>query len=160
VNNLESVLAQELRPVAAPAELWERVEMPRVSPRRVALPGWTWAVAAAAIVVIVSGWSLSLRGEIRSSDPARIRAWVRENTGMDVPLERTAAVEFAGARIVQRGQAAEIVYKAANFDATLLVTRPGRIPVNASHPTVRGLVLAVNCASPEGMQAACRLCHG
>lgn len=165
MNNLESVLAGELRPVAAPAELRERVERPRPRQTRAAVSRWWWAVAAAAMLAIASAWGLRPGGEIRSSDAAEIRGWVLAKTGLDVPLPAAAPVRLAGARVLNGGKAAKIAYRVSGFEAALLVSRAEAVHTvigagRAVCPVSKGQVYVLECSSPEGLQVACRLCHG
>ena len=171
MNNLESVLEQELRPVSAPAELWERIERPR--PRRAERrrSEWRWAVAMAAVILVVSApWALRRDNALQSADPAQIRAWVMANAGIDVPLSLAAPVQMASVGSIDRGRGAEIAYEIDGQHAILRVT-----PADADQPVqhsqvingsrsakwiLRGQVYTLECASPEGLQTACRLCHG
>lgn len=175
MNNLESVLErqleQELRPVSAPPELWERIETPRVARAERRAPRWRWAVAFAAIALVVSA-SVGLRRDegIQSADPAQIRAWVLANTGIDVPLSLAAPVQMASVGSIDRGRGAEIAYEIDGQRAILRVT-PANADQAVAHTRVitgarlakwvlRGQVYTLECASPEGLQSACRLCHG
>src|SRR5580698_3657367 len=112
---LELELAHRLTPVVAPEGLWERVENgPPVGAVRRALPRavWTaWPVAAMATLGLAAGalWLAGVRAsvpeqaldirqlaasesgqsvplELYTSDPAEIRRWLRQHTGLDVPL--------------------------------------------------------------------------
>ncbi|HTS26902.1 MAG TPA: hypothetical protein VMH81_13580 [Bryobacteraceae bacterium] len=79
---LELELAEELRPVAAPDELWERVRMaasaaefgvsPRPAPRRRRLAAWAWASlpVAAILTLMIAAATLWLvaRGQERGLD--------------------------------------------------------------------------------------------
>lgn len=167
MDNLESLLARELRPVAAPAELWGRVEMPRAPRSRVAPLRWAWA-AAAAVLVAAFAWGLRSPRELRSSDPAEIRVWARANAGIDVPLAARTPARLAGARLA--GGAVEISYSVDGFDATLRVAKAeprgasghGSFDIGARTASwvSRGLRYTLACSSPEALQVACRLCHG
>jgi hypothetical protein len=77
INRLEEELARQLRPVAAPEDLWLRIEEPRRSHTGAVLrwPVWAFAAALAATVALFC-FSLA-RGveevQFRPTDPAHIR---------------------------------------------------------------------------------------
>jgi hypothetical protein len=143
----ESELSRHLGPVKAPDELWDRVQGREVSYRtpRAAAFAWGWAVAAVATVVVVAGMTvwlnrslsseeLAVRAlsrtpaqmEFRSADLAELRAWVKADTGLDVPLPvRTASsVQLVGAHVSRKGTpTAEISYRVGGMDATLVVSK-------------------------------------
>jgi hypothetical protein len=173
---LETVLSRHLRPVRAPEALWDRVQNPPVMRARRA--HLVWALAAAAVVA-VGLWGFHPREEstaalergivdFRSSEPAKVRAWVRANTGLDIPLrlEATSLVVLIGASMVKGGRA-EIIYRADGYDAALVVSKAasaagdGHRFVSRGNGvaswTMHGQLYTVACADP---QAACLLCHG
>src|SRR5207244_1248109 len=90
--SIEPILAQKLRRVAAPEELWERIQSPRhnQAPRdqhRFSGEKLAWALVAAMLVaVLVWGFPSHRDLAIRSADAAQIRKWVKTNAGVDVPL--------------------------------------------------------------------------
>jgi hypothetical protein len=171
---LTNLLEHGLRPVAAPPELWDRVQSARVSRPQTNSRGFVWALALAVILAAVV---LSLvRSPARDSqqvafhcqNPAQLRAWVKANTGLDVPLRGApaAAIQLMGARAVD-GRA-EIAYRAGNRDALLLVSRAETGAPNVGHSFVSGNVSAwvmagqqftLACADPAALQLACKLCH-
>jgi hypothetical protein len=130
-----------------------------------------WAAAVAALILVVSV-SVGLRRDdgLQSTDPAQIRAWVLANTGIDVPLSLAAPVQTASVGSIDRGRGAEIAYEIDGQRALLRIT-PAEAGQAVEHTRVitgsklakwvlRGQVYTLECASPEGLQAACRLCHG
>ena len=147
---LEEELARHLRPVAAPADLWLRIEEPRggyvVLARR--WPVWAFAAALAATIAL---FCFSLRSDtgsylaksavrelargvddvqFRSADPAAIRAWVRANAGFDIPLPPRSAdnVKIIGVSVVHSGAPMVCVtYRVGNRPSRLLVARAAAV---------------------------------
>ena len=193
INKWDEELARHLRPVAAPEDLWFRIQEPQIG-RGVALTRWPIWAFAAALAATIALFCFSLRsdtnsymakfdaGELtrgidnvqfRSADPARIRAWVMENAGIDIPLPAKAegAVKLIGASVFHSGSPMVCVtYRAGNQEARLLVTRASAAaPHHASieQSSYRGAsfsswvmdgrsyLLAVSTTG----NAACRLCH-
>lgn len=153
----EPALARELGPVAAPEELWERVCNP--GPRPAWKPGLhatvnaarfraCATVACAGLVVLLAVWAYPSRREFRSGDAGQIRAWVRANAGVDVPLRShlPAELRLTGARVVNG--TAEIAYRVNNREC-LVVNRPSM----ARHR------FSLSCTSPGDIKVACSLCH-
>jgi hypothetical protein len=115
-----------------------------------------------------------------SAEPARIRQWLRSETGVDVPLpgEVAAPIRLLGARIVRNsGRAAEVVYRVSGHDATLLVARmdPARAAAAMKHRflkeehygstgvsswTMRGQLYTLAFSGSLDNNAGCILCHG
>jgi hypothetical protein len=66
--DMEPLLKEHLRPVHAPDELWDRIHNPSVPARR----QWTWAVAAAALMVVLA-WGAKVQSDnvvqVRASNP-------------------------------------------------------------------------------------------
>src|SRR5690349_15926223 len=93
---VEAELRQGLQSVRAPEELWERIQRRDAG---VARGGrrYVWAIAAAAMAMLVL-FLARPRGEFQSGDAARIRAWVRLHTGLDVPLQASTALQLVGAK--------------------------------------------------------------
>jgi hypothetical protein len=169
-----NLLERGLRPVAAPPELWDRVRNSKPVSSRGSNRMLVWAMAA---TVVLAAVALSLvRSPVRDSqqlafhcqNPAQLRAWVKANTGLDVPLRGTpaAAIQLIGARAVD-GRA-EIAYREGNRDSLLLVSRAKAGSANAPHSFVSGNVSAwvmagqqfsLACADPAALQLACKLCH-
>jgi anti-sigma factor RsiW len=111
---------------------------------------WQWAAAALATVAVVAGitfWqNREISGEERavralsrtpeqlqfhSADAAELRAWVKTDTGMDVPMpaHTASSVQLVGAYVNRKGNTptAEISYRVGGLDATLVVSK---IPMN------------------------------
>jgi hypothetical protein len=146
VNRWDEELARQLRPVAAPEDLWFRIREPQRGHGRAVgrWPVWAFAAALAATIAL---FCFSLRsdtnsylakfaaGELargsedvqfRSGDPAQIRAWVQVNTGMDIPLPARAGenVRLIGVSIFHSGSPMVCVtYRVGNQPSRLLVTR-------------------------------------
>jgi hypothetical protein len=177
---LEPVLTEHLGRVPAPQELWRRLQTPRFEGTRSSRPQLAWALATTLAIVAVA-WSFHTRINattshdanltLRCADPARIRAWVKANTGLDVPLpdKPAAAVQLVSARAVQSDPpSAEVDYVAAGHEEHLLVSKarsdgpthqlPGADDRHASW-TMRGQVYTLACADPAELKAACLLCH-
>ena len=175
---MKSELQLALHQVTAPPELWDRVQAGRFSQPQATNRGFVWALALAVVLAGVALSTLRARRETVASDsqqmafhcqnPAQLRAWVRANTGFDVPLRAAlpASIQLIGARAVE-GRA-EIAYRAGNRDAVLLVSRADPGSANAPHTRVSGKssswVMAgqrftLACDNPADLQLACKLCH-
>jgi hypothetical protein len=148
---IESALEQRLARVGAPDELWDRVVTPRAQrPRlRVARLSACGTLAVALLLV----WGAGPRNvQFASSDPIAIRAFVRANSGIDVPLHAgplVGANAAAGrAEIVYRVNRRELKLVASNADAAR-----GRMSWSAGG---RNYMLA--CDAPADLKA-CALCH-
>ena len=192
MHKLEPELQWGLREVSAPPELWERVvaasavETPPVKPFRW---GLVWATAAAAILIATSATlvqlqragsdeALALRAlhadskltGFQCENPARLRAWVRAKTGLDLPLreEASPAIQLIGARTIGDARGVEVAYRAGNRDAVLLVSRAEAGAVSVAHNRASGSVstwvmdgqrYTLACDTPADLQLACQLCH-
>lgn len=191
MHKLEPELEWNLREVSAPPELWERVqasvvEHPPVKPFRW---GLVWATAAAAILIATSATlvhleragsdeAMALRAlhadsklvGFQCENPARLRAWVRARTGLDLPLreETSPAIQLIGARTIEDSRSVEVAYRAGNRDAVLLVSRAEAGAVNVAHNRASGNVSSwvmdgqrytLACDNPADLQLACKLCH-
>ena len=156
-SRLDRELMRELRPVAAPDELWLRIEEPDRSPMHV---GWRWPMwaFAAAIAATIALFCFSLRsdttsymakfaaGELargaedvqfRSADPAQIRTWLRSNTGIDVPLpDKTRNdVKLIGASVWRNGSPmACVTFRVGNRRSQLLVARATAVAPRHASP--------------------------
>ncbi|HUI82334.1 MAG TPA: hypothetical protein VLY24_30635 [Bryobacteraceae bacterium] len=145
-NRLEEELARQLRPVAAPAGLWLRIEGsgPVAAGAMLRWPVWALAAAVAAMIAL---FCFSLRSdtgpymakaaarelargadqvEFRSADPGAIRAWVKANAGFDValPAEVPAQVKIVGVSVLRNGSPMVCVtYRVGNRPSRLLVAR-------------------------------------
>jgi len=172
---VESELHQGLREVTAPPELWDRLQSARVSRPQTTGRGFVWALALAFVLAAVA---LSLaRSPVHKDsqvtafhcqNPTELRAWVKANTGFDVPLRtaQSASIQLIGARVVD-GRA-EIAYRAGNRDAVLLVSRADSGAANLPHSRVSGKAsswvmggrrFTLACDNPADLQLACKLCH-
>lgn len=156
---LEQELEQSLRRVSAPQELWDRIQSPQQTPARVRTRFMAWATLP--VVMFVAFWGAHSRNnpatQFRSSDPVEIQAWVRANTGLDVPLH---SGHLAGAKLVSTGTA-EISYRLAGHDATLLISNaPVAIRRNGASVswTTAGLTYQLACAEPQDFKT-CVMCH-
>lgn len=189
---LERELELGLRELTAPPELWDRIQaasvVETVSPTAFRW-GLVWATAAAAILIATaatyvhlqranSDEALAMRAlnagstsiAFRCENPARLRAWVRANTGLDLPLrpEMSPSIELIGARTVENARGVEVAYRAGNRDAVLLVSRaePGagiaahnHASGNVSTWVMDGERYTLACDNPADLQLACKLCH-
>jgi hypothetical protein len=101
-------------------------------------------------------------------NPAQLRAWVKANTGFNVPLRAAlpASIQLIGARA--REGRVEIAYRAGNRDATLLVSRANAGEVSVPHSQVNGKAsswvmdgqrFTLACNDSADFQLACKLCH-
>jgi hypothetical protein len=172
---LTDLLEDGLCEVQAPPELWDRIQAPQAVRRKGNSRRLLWAPALAVVLAAVA-LSLVRSPERNHSqvtafhcqNPAQLRAWVKANTGFNVPLRAAlpASIQLIGARAVE-GRA-EIAYRAGNRDATLLVSRANAGAVSVPHSQVNGKVsswvmdgqrftLASN--DPADFQLACKLCH-
>jgi hypothetical protein len=174
-QRLERDLQRGLRAVAAPPELWDRLQSVRVNPAQENNRGLVWALALAVVLAAV-GLSL-VRSPARQAaqqmalhcqNPAQLRSWVRANTGLDVPLRAAppASIQLIGARNL--GGSVEIAYRAANRAAVLSVSKAEAESPNAPHGRVSGNVSSWIMAgqrfrlasdSPADLLLACKLCH-
>jgi hypothetical protein len=151
----EPELGRHLRPVKAPEELWDRVQNPKVarapiSSRPVRMgpvqPAWFGAVAMV-VIALAATWALRLRSEanlsneqlavrallnghaelgLQSEQPAEIRAWVKEHTGIDLPeqMRSSRAVRLYGARMIRKDvPTAEVSYRVGDMDVALVVSK-------------------------------------
>jgi hypothetical protein len=161
---IEQELERSLRRVAAPEELWDRVQHPGQEPAPVRTRFMAWATLP--VVMLVALWAPHARNtgplQFHSSDPAEIRAWVKTNTSLDVPLH---AGNLAGANAVS-AQMAEIAYRVDGRKVSLLVSNDmlAAGPVfrerNARRVswTAGGKTYLLACAEPQDLKA-CALCH-
>jgi len=144
-TTVESELARDLGPVAAPDALWDRIERGR-PPR--AKPSLTWPIAAALTLVAASGGLWWLHGtpagledfavtelhadpgllDLHSDDPGEIRRWVKAQVGIDLELPArrpTGEIRLLGVRLMERKGApvAAVAYRVGRANAALLVSR-------------------------------------
>lgn len=141
---LEAVLAEHLRPVAAPPDLWARIQNRRHL-RPAGLSTWQFASAMAAGLLVVASvfgsyerpglaanealadqaLSGSVKLNLQSDQPQQIRNWVKANTGIDIPLvpEPASSIRMTGTCTIR--SAVAVAYRAGDSDATLVVARDG-----------------------------------
>ncbi len=160
---IEQELEQSLRRVAAPEELWDRLQGPKPGPARVRTRFMAWAAVPLVmpLVMLIAVFAPHTRNEpglqFRSSDPAEIRAWVRANTSLDVPMH---AGNLAGANAISP-DGAEIAYRVGDRNMSLLVSAgpvlPDKSPRHISW-TAGGKTYLLACAEPRDLKA-CALCH-
>lgn len=170
--NLGSNLQHGLRGVAAPAELWDRVQSIRPSRRRALGRRLVWALAASVVLATLALSKLpggrSQQMAFHCQNPAQLRAWVKANTGFNVPLRAAlpASIQLIGARTVE-GRV-EIAYRAGNRDAMLLVSQadPGSVDLAHNRMTGKssswvmdGQRFTLACNDSADFQLACKLCH-
>jgi|SRR6266850_6502095 len=167
---IEPILERKLDRVAAPEELWDRIDKPVAGrfpnrDRKGAVLAWT---LVAAMLVVVLMWGLRPRRDLvfRSESATQIREWVKANAGFDVPLLGSGEVHLAGARWV-RGDV-EVSCRVGNHQAKLLVSRGisslrhGTQPAMARSTVswgMSGRLYTLACATPEDLRIACLLCH-
>ena len=192
----EPELSRHLGPVKAPNELWDRVRGAEAHSFRSSGPKlrmrMAWAAAALATVALVAGvniWrnrSLSSEEravralartaeqlEFRSADLAEIRAWVKEGSGLEVPLRSLPAgnVQLIGASLTRHGAAAaEISYRVGGMVAALVISKANEggdgkhafVKSGSYHGanfqswTMRGEMFTIAAADAR---AGCLLCH-
>jgi len=155
---IERELEQSLRRVAAPEELWDRLQSPQPVRSRVQTRFMALATAPVVMLVALLG-SHSANApsvQFRSSDAREIQAWVKARTGLDVPMH---AGNLAGASVLP-GSAAEIAYRGAG-NMTLLVSLEAASTArnaNVLSWSTRGLTFQLACAEQQDLKA-CALCH-
>jgi len=175
---LDVLLEDNLRPVAAPAGLWDRLWRPRLpQPKSSLIPGLAFGAAAVVAAALIAAVALpparhaNSQQALRSSDPAEIRAWVKNCTGLDVPLAQALppSIQLVEARTAtQEPRAAEIVFRLDGRETVLNVSAaPAAKPVTiqmAVHRQgqrtwqARGVSYELK-GNAVGLEAACRLCH-
>ena len=183
---LEAVLRRHLGRVSAPDELWDRVVLPRVERRTLHRPvRWILAVSALTVSVFAAAWGYHPRSlilketpELRSNHAADIQAWVRNRTGLDLPLRDrpNPSIQMIGASVVESsGPTIAVRYRAGGQAFVLLVSRTGLQRSSMHRHTELNIAMLQNAravswtmagqsyslASPsaDGWQAACSVCH-
>jgi hypothetical protein len=177
-QRLELELQRGLRQVTAPPELWDRLQSPASAPSRAARVSKRFyqGLLAAAVTLAMVGLSFvhsparpdSPKLAFHCQNPAQLRAWVRANTGLDVPLRSAppASIQLIGAQ--SREGRVEIAYTAGNHDALLLVSRAGAGSANEPHSRISGNVsswvmdgqrFTLTASDAAELQLACKLCH-
>jgi hypothetical protein len=166
---LEPVLAEHLKPVAAPRELLARVKSQRQSSPR-ALRAGLVALAAVLVIGVAIGLLRDSRPkEFRSSNAQEVQAWVKANTGLDVPFRGRfgESVKLIGASRIDTG--VEIAFTLQDRTQKLQISKlpaggpkahkfVGRGAQSVSW-TMGGQAYTLKCATPQDAQAACALCH-
>jgi len=156
---IEQELEQSLRRVAAPQDLWDRIHSSQQPRIRVRTRFMAWATVP--VVMLVALWGSHPRSnaaiQFRSSDPGEIRAWVRANADLDVPLHDG---NLAGASIVSP-RTVEIAYRTGGHEMSLFVS-DAAAPVRAAVGTISwsagGQAYLLACAEPQYLKS-CALCH-
>jgi len=186
---LEPELHRGLHPVAAPPELWNRVQSARRGQLKPGDRRLVWAAAAAVILMAVGlsqvrrpspadDEALAMRAlagdsqrvSFRCENPSQLRAWVRAHTGIDVPLrpEASPSIQLIGAQMIDGARGAEVAYRAGNRAAVLVVSHAdsnsGAAPHNHASGNVSSWVMngerfTLACNDSADLQLACKLCH-
>jgi hypothetical protein len=189
MDRLERELQQGLRSVTAPPELWERVRAAQALQPGEGNRGLVWALAMAVFLAAVAlslvrppDEAFAIRAladgspgiAFRCQNPAQIRAWVRANTGLDLPLRDgpSLSIQLIGAQTIDGTRGVEVAYRAGNRDAVLVVSRAeagsarrpharasGDASGNVSTWVTDGQRYTLACNDPAGLQLACKLCH-
>ena len=191
----EPELNRHLSPVKAPDQLWDRIHAAEASFEIVRTPkprfgmALAWGAAALLIVGAITGvntWrnrnlsseERAVRAlarapeqvEFRSNDLTEIRAWVKQSSGLEVPLRGLPAdnVQLIGASLA--GPAAEISYRVGGMDAALVISKAAEggdgkhafVKSGSYHGanfqswTMRGEMFTIAAADAR---AGCMLCH-
>jgi hypothetical protein len=160
----EPALAGHLDRVAAPEDLWDRIQNPQPRKARVPASARIVRMCACAAMVLLAAWLYPRSREVRSGDAAGVRSWVRANTGIDVPLLRQpAGIRVTGARLAKG--AVDIAFRVGPSDGHLAVIQGESGGVHANpHGRVfvwrmDGHTYTLTCATPEDLRMACGLCH-
>jgi hypothetical protein len=155
---IEQELERALRRVAAPEQLWDRIQSPE--PVRSRVHTRFMALATVPMVMLVALIGSHTRNvpavQFRSSDPAAIQAWVKSGTGLEVPMH---AGKLAGASIVS-ARTAEIAYRGEGNMTLLVSARAAQSPRNSNvfSWTANGLTYQLACAEQQDLKT-CALCH-
>lgn len=186
---LELELAEELRPVAAPDELWGRIVAVRTTPvHRRESPRHSWSllpiaaivtlmIAAATLWLVAKGQDpgLDLQQlaiqqlrdprplDLQSADPAQIKAWANRQAGVELSFPAGTPVCFLGARMIRKSgtRIAAVTYRVGGDTATLLVARAGSsADLGHGHQwKSQGQTYALASSNPAHLDGACVLCH-
>ena len=154
---IERELERSLRRVAAPEELWDRLQSPqpvrsRVQTRFMALA----TVPVVMLVALLGSHSANVPAvQFRSNDAQAIEAWVKARTGLDVPMH---SGKLAGASVVHGG-VAEIAYRGEGGMKLMVSAEPAfSRNANGFSWTTGGLVYQLSSAEQQDLKA-CALCH-
>jgi hypothetical protein len=175
---MELELAEALRPVSAPPEMWARVQTAARPPRQRfynALRYWPAAAMAAVLILAGTVWmaakgappALELQRiaqaqlheqaplDLRSSDASEINRWMRAQAGVDLRLPQQSRVQLEGARVIGRGgtRVASVIYRVGSAEAALVMLRSAS---SGENPHGR---FALAYADPTHQDAACVICH-
>jgi hypothetical protein len=106
------------------------------------------SACATVVLLVLAVWIYPSKRELRSADTSQVRAWVRANSGVDVPLRShlPAELRVTGARVVN-GRA-EIAYRVNNRECLV-----------ATRPQTSGHRFSLSCTRPDDLKIACSLCH-
>jgi hypothetical protein len=147
---LEPALSRELGVVPAPEELWEKIQHPGPPKPSVhtSVNAARMSACATVVVLLLSLWLYPWRHELRSGDAGEIRAWVRANAGVDVPLRSNlpAELQLVGATVV-KGRA-EIAYRVHSRECLV-----------ANRKQASGHRFSLSCTRPDDLKIGCSLCH-
>ena len=155
INRIEVELSRHLKPLAAPDDLWRRVQTaPAAKVRKPRWLLWPVAVTVAAASALFyfslksdstsslakAAWRELSSGteavDFRSSDPVEIRAWIEANAGLDVPLGSAHSVQFIGVTLLRSSPCMVCVsYRIGDRRGELLVARGGS--GGPKHPSIR-----------------------
>ena len=161
----EPALARHLDRVAAPEDLWERIQSPQRK-KGVHRSVNAARIGACATIALLAVWFYVGNRGIRSGDAGEVRAWVLAKAGVDVPLRGShAGLQVTGAS-VGKGSV-EIAYRVGSRDGRLLVAKGGSGGGRHSMPSgarvftwsMDGHTYTLACATPEDLKIACNLCH-
>ena len=155
---IEQELERSLRRVAAPEQLWDRIQSPRAVRSRVHTRFMALAtVPAMMLVALIGSHTRPVPAvQFRSSDPAAIQTWLKTSAGLDVPMH---SGRLAGASVVSAGTA-KIAYRGEG-NMTLLVSAQAALGARNSNRlswTANGLTYQLACAEQQDLKA-CALCH-
>jgi hypothetical protein len=167
---LEPLLNEHLRPAVAPEALWDRVQYPRDTRSRSARLSLVWAPALVPLIALLI-WGFHPQREpskLQSGSAREIQAWVRANTGLDIPMraDMPPAIRLTGATLRQ-SSAAEVTYRAGGHAVGLVVSKttaansathalPNRTRLSWS---MGGQSYTLTCVDPTDLKIACLLCH-
>jgi len=182
---LGPVLRRGLQRVPAPHGLWDRIVLPRMEVRPNPNYRFIWILAATSafmlsVLTMARGYhlghsgneGLGIRMQLASTNVSEIRTWVRDRTGLDLPLRHpsSADVRMAGVSLQESGDI-EIRFRAANQDAVMTLSRSRReFP---DHTYISGKSVAnlktISWSVADGaytlalhsddLRAACLVCH-
>ncbi len=195
----EPELHRHLGPVKAPDDLWDRIhaadassfEVVRTRKLRFGM-AMAWGTAAIVTVAAIAGFTTwrdrnlsseerAVRAlarapeqvEFRSGDLAEIRSWVKDSSGLDVPLRGLPGsnVQLIGASLVRQGTpTAEISYRVGDMQAALVISKAAEggggkhafVKSGSYHGanfqswTMRGEMFTIAAADAR---VGCMLCH-